>query len=89
MSKNILQLQLRAWDPANFACIYESMALITNDVEIDAYYLSHGLWSCLNERHTVEAINDLVNFYHKTLHVHSNVYFEQKTLGDEQNTAQK
>lgn len=43
------------------------MVLITNDVEIDAYYLSHGLWSCLNERHTAEAINDLVNFYHKTL----------------------
>ena len=63
----IVQFQLRSWDPLNFASIFDSMLLITNDVEIDAYYLSHGLWSCLNERHSVEAINDLVNFYHKTL----------------------
>ena len=59
--------QLRTWHPTNFCVIFESMISITNDVEIDAYYLSNGLWSCLNERHPQAAIEDLVNFYHRTL----------------------
>lgn len=59
--------QLRTWEPLNFASIFETMLLIANDVEIDAYYLSGGLWTCLNERHPQEYIQDLVNFYHRTL----------------------
>lgn len=59
--------QLQAWDPIIFAAIFESMLSIANEVEIDAYYLSHGLWTCLNERHSHSAMQDLVNFYHKTL----------------------
>ena len=51
----------------NFMSIFESMLVIANDVDIDAYYLSHELWTCLNKRHTQEAIRDLINFYHKTL----------------------
>ena len=51
----------------NFTAIFEAMLLITNEIEIDAYYLSNGIWFCLNERHSPEAINDLVNFYHRTL----------------------
>jgi hypothetical protein len=59
--------QLRTLETINFMSIFESMLLIANDVGIDAYYLSDGLWSCLNERHTQEEVNDLINFYHKTL----------------------
>ena len=41
------------------------------------------------ERAIIRGKKYSTNFYHKTLHVHSNVYFERKMRGVEQNTAQK